>query len=520
MGRYVGECFAIPLEKGGFSHNKNIDTIAPEDMVHPSRNIWLNEGGIRKRGGTTPVDVDPMSGSPEVNGLFGHRLANGNQHIVRTTADGKLWKSNIATIKTGLGLSRYPYFSQWGDDLIIANGSHIPMWWNGTDASATNFTNVPTDWTGINHPKQIVLHGRGNSMRGWGIGCPLNPKNIYVSTNDDPTDFTQATVLVFQIETGDGSGVVAGIEYGDRLLVFSKNRAFVFNDDSTNTDNWGYTAGQWEGGVAHHGLLVKTPNDLVAMMENGEIYSISTAQTYGDYKAASLTRPSFMYEWIKEYLNLAHIAKFHAIYDPTIRAIKFFVIRTGSSTIDTCLCYFIDRPPEKAWVVLDNQDHESGYSAVSAAMVRVSAGVWKLYTGSYNGKVWKLGEVNRNDNGEGFQARYRTPSMTFGDVRESKRYDKVRIVAVREGACSATLTWWIDGQLKNQKDFEFATSGSMLGEFILGVSLLGGTNILEQYVRLGCSGKRLQLEIKNNTANEAFFFSQLLIDFLPLGREI
>jgi hypothetical protein len=255
MSRYKGQTYSVPLERGGFCHNKNIDTISPEDMVHPSRNLWLNEGGIRKRGGTAKVDTnimftigDPVysgggglddlssgtvyahtaadtftvyithaatpdkfkwrrgSGSwtenvaitgaeqtlekgfkvtfaattghtvdkswvitiaaPEIVGIADHRLANGNQKIVRATSDGKLWKDNVTTIKTGLGTSKYAYFSQWGDYLIIVNGNHIPMTWNGVDASATNFANVPNDWTGTNYPKQVLLHGRGNSMRG------------------------------------------------------------------------------------------------------------------------------------------------------------------------------------------------------------------------------------------------------------------------------------------------------------------------------------------------------------------
>ena len=836
MSRYRGETYSIPLEAGGFCHNKNIDTIASEDMVHPSRNIWLNEGGIRKRGGTTPVDTNVMftipdptfngsglddlaSGSvfthskavtfvvklhatgtpdtfkwmrtggswstateitgteqtleygfkvtfaattghtatdqwsitiatPDVMGFFDHILANGNSAIVRATSDGKLWKDTVTTIATGLGAGKYPFFEQWGDYLIITNGNHIPMTWNGVAASASDFTTgvkaqgtitmagvavcgvkaqgtitmagvavayetfvigdqtftwkvarakkgdvkigataaeavvnlavaieadldtvaaadmttstvvvtavafgltansmvftedstnmtmdgsgtlggttagvdeetfviddqtfiwktkreegvtgevtiganaaaavinlvaainedmdivvsedgagdtvvitavdfgaannsmiftedatnmtmdgsgtlggttagvddqMPADWTGTNYPKQIILHGRLNSMRGWAVGCSLNPKNIYVSTNDDPTNFAQATVLVFQIETGDGSGITAGIEYGDRLLLFSKTRPFVFNDNDTNTSNWGYNAGQWKGGVAHSKLLVRTPNDLIAMMENGEIYSVTTAQEYGDYKAASLSRPSFIHNWIKEYVNLGYIATFHAVYDSTIRAVKIFVVRTGSSDINTCLCYFIDRPPSKAWVILDNQDYESGYSAVSSAVVKQSAGIWKLYTGSYNGKIWRLGEANRNDNGNAFQSRYKTPDMGFGNVREHKRYDKTKLVAVRDGTCKATISWWVDGQLKGSQDIDFLVGGTPLGEFILGEDSLGGTNILEESVTLGCLGKRLQLEIKNTTANESFFFSQMLIDFIPLGKRI
>ena len=150
----------------------------------------------------------------------------------------------------------------------------------------------------------------------------------------------------------------------------------------------------------------------------------------------------------------------------------------------------------------------------------ISAGIWKIYTGSYGGKIWKLGEANRNDNSAAFQARHKTPTMAFGSVRETKRYDRVKIVAIREGTCNATLTWWVDGRLKGEQNITFLTGGALLGEFILGESPLGGATILEKSVTLGCLGKRLQLELKNNTANESFFFSQLLIDFILTGKGI
>ena len=577
-------------------------------MVYPSKNIWLNEGGIRKRGGTTFVDTNTMytigtpvfngsglddltvgtvfthteivtfviqidatgtpdtfkwmrtggswttgvaiTGSaqtleyeftitfaattghtltdqwsvsitaPEVSGLHEFTLINTNKFILRHTTDGKLWKNNTDTIKTGWTVDKLAQFVQYGDMVLVSNGANCPVTWNGIDASTTDITTIPTDWTGSNFPSQMIIHGRGNSVRTWALGCPLNPENIYVTTNGNLTDFTQATVLVFNIRTGSRHGIVGGIEFGNRLIVFSKDRAFVMNDDDTNTDNWGYSASQWQGGAASHRLIIKTPNDVICMMDNGEIYSISAAEEYGDYKAASLTRPSFMHEWIKKYINLSKINDFHAIYDSVLRAVKFFMVRIGKSNVDTALCYFIDRPPNKAWVILDNQNHESGYSARSSSLIEVSTGTWKVYTGSYNGKVWKLGETNRNDNSNAFVSIYKTPLLSFDNVREHKRYDRIKIVSIAEGACSATFTWWIDGIIKNSKDIEFSISGDVLGSFILGVSTLGGLNILESSISLGYTGKRIQIEAKSNTANKDFFLSQFLVDFIPLQKRI
>jgi hypothetical protein len=350
------------------------------------------------------------------------------------------------------------------------------------------------------------------------LGCPNNPKTVYASLNGEVTNFTNDTVLLFQVETNDGFGVVGGTEFGNRLILFGKTRSFIMEDGDTNTDNWGYTASQWHGGAAHHRLIVKTPNDVVCMMENGEIYSVTAAETYGDYKAASLSRPSFMHEWIKKHISLTHIAQFHAVYDPVLRAILFFVVQSGSSTIDTALVYFIDRPPEIAWTILCNDNFESGYSAYSSALVRASAGKWKIYTGSYAGRVWKLNEVNRNDNSNAFVSRYRTPIMAFNNVREQKRYDHIKIVSIAEGLCDIDLTWWVDGKDTGSEDISFASSGDVLGSFILGTSSLGGQNILESSVKIGTLGKRLQVEAKSSTANEDFFLSQFLIDFIPLGK--
>ena len=514
---YTGETYQVPLEQGGFNHNKNIDTIPPMDHVHPSRNIWLNEGGIRKRGGTARVDTDTM-GAVSVTGLFDFTLASTNQFIVRATSDGKLWKNEDDTIKTGLTVSKKVHIMQWGDEVYFCNAADIPTVWNGVAAGTTDIGDIPTDWTGTNYPQQMIQHGRGNSLRNWALGCPTTPKTIYVTANGAPKDFSDANVLTFNIETGDGFGVVGGIEFGDRLLLFGKNKSFVIDDTSTDTDEWGYSESQWSGGAAHHRLIVRTPNDIVCMMENGEIYSVTAAQEYGDYKAASLARPSFIHEWIKTYIALGYIADFHAVYDPTIRAIKFFMVRVGETEIDTCLAYFIDRPVAKAWVILGNEVFESGYSALSSAVVRQSAGVWKIYTGSYAGRIWKLGEATRSDNLEAFVSRLRTAFMAFDNARETKRYDKIKIISASEGSCDATITWWIDNAYVNEEDLTFAVDGGFLGTFVLGTDVLGKANILENSVSIGALGKRIQIEAKSSTAGEDFFLSQFLIDFMQTGK--
>lgn len=603
---YKGQTYQISLQDSGFNHNKNIDSIPPNALVHPSRNILLNEGGVKKRTGTLPVDtyalfkvgtpaftgsglddltagstfqntsartylveIDLAAGTdtfkwsvddgdtwevedvaitgaaqtldsaftitfaattghtlgdqweiavtiPEITGIFDYHAPTG-RYLVRATSDGQIWEGATGVLKSGWTADKKVNIIQAVDEVIFCNGADNPTVWDGSAGSTTDIANIPTDWSGSNFPQQMIMHGRGNSLRNWALGCPDTPKVIYVTPDGSPKDFTQATILTFTIETNDGFGVVGGIDFGDRLILFGKRRSFVIDDSDTNTDNWGYSEAQWVGGVAHWRLIIRTPNDIVCMMEDGEIYSVTAAEAYGDYRAASLTRPSFIHEWIKTYIKLSAIADFHATYDPVIRAIKFFMVRVGETQCNTALCYFIDRDPSNAWVILDNQDYESGYSALCSCIVRQSAGVWKIYTGGYNGRVWKLGEATQSDNAQAFVSSARLPLLTFGNSRESKRYDKLRTVSTVEGTCEATAKWWVDNEFIGQQAIAFTTAGVELDTFVLDTDTLGGANVLEETVRLGKIGKRIQVELTNNTAGSDFFFSQILIDFMPLG---
>lgn len=451
-----------------------------------------------------------------INGLYDFRLASGTQFIVRATADGSIWKDDTTTIKTGLSSDKFTHFMQSGDMLFACNGADVPQTWDGAAAATTAIANVPTDWTGTNFPQQMVAHGKGNSLRNWAIGCPTTNKNVYASVDGDLDDFTQATVLNFYIETGDGSGLVGGIDFGDRLLLFSKTRSFVLEDTDTNTDNWGYSESQWYGGAASHRLIIRTPNDVIAMMEDGEIYSVTTAQQYGDYKAASLTRPSYMHEYIADYINLTAIDDFHAVYDSKLRAVLFFMVSTGETEVDTCLAYFIDKPPQSAWSTFNNIVYDSGYKAASSAPVLAATGDNQIYTGGYNGWVWNLNTSARNDNDNGYYGGITTPHLSFEDARIHKRYDNLFVVTTEE-SYNLQVRWAMDGLRQSAIELSSSGTGVKLGTFMLDTDTLADQTISDSLSRLGAIGKRIQVEVYNDTVNEDFLLSQLLIDFIPIG---
>ena len=519
---YTGATYQIPCNRGGLNYNKNIDLIPNESMVHPSRNINLIKGGREKRGGTAHVNPTAISGAPRIWGIYQFIPKNSNPVILTATSDGIIRKDFNTILKTGLTINKPVHFVTFNNQCIICTGNDLPQVWDGVSPTTSDITNYPTDWI-TSKPSKMVKHGIGASERLWAFGCKERPHRIYASAvnpKDDTTqpDFSDTNVLTFYIDTGDGFGIVDAIEFGNRLICAGKMKSYILDDTNLNTASWGFYAGQWEGGVGGDRLFIRTPNDIVSFSEDGDIYSVTAVQSYGDYKLASLTRGSFINEYIQEYIDLLAILDFHGIYDPFLRCIKFFVKRKGVDYIDTALVYFIDRPPEEAWMIHDNQAYDSGYKAVCSALVRRPIGDYKIYTGGWdNGFVWMLETDERNDNGNPYYAGFKTARLSFDNSRLTKRFDRGWVVARPEDNSNLYIKYWVDGISTTQSIISLEGSGGVLDRFILGANTLAGDEFVDKYFDIGKVGKRIQFEVYNSQINQNFFISQLLTDFKPLG---
>jgi hypothetical protein len=242
------------------------------------------------------------------------------------------------------------------------------------------------------------------------------------------------------------------------------------------------------------------------MMEDGEIYSVRAAQEYGDYKLASLTRSAWIHKWIKDNLDLSKIAQFHGIYDPVLRAIKFFVVRSGQTTVDTALVYFVDEGVKNGWMIHDNLNFVSGYSAVCSALVRVGIGNYQVYTGGYAGFIWKLEQTALSDDSKAIYAGFKTPPMDFNDPKYGggerfKDYKRGRLVIDPKDDETINISWWVDGAAQT------ATSISASG------------SITDYIYSLGAKGQKIQFLFYNNTADENFYISQFKTKFKYIGAK-
>ncbi len=510
---YVGETYTVLLNDTGYNYNQNIDATPPNSMVSPSRNVNTHLGGVGKRGGTAKVNSTAVTSTPRIMGMYDFRLASSAFQVFGTD-DGDLYSDTTTKLKAGMSTTKKYSFDVFGDELYVCDGYTTPQTWDGAAAATSDITTPSADWSAHEQPFQCISHGYGASRRMW----YLYKSGVNYSTLANGKEVSGGTSGKITIDTGDTYGLTGGIEFGDRLIVFGKTKAFIIDDTAASVSSWGWAEAQWAGGAAHWRLLVKTPTDLVAMTEDGDIYSVVAAESYGDYKAASLTRPAFMDRWIQENVRLSYIDDFHAVYDPVLRAIKFFVVRNGQTTVDTALVYFIDRTPDKAWAIHDNQSSTSGYSASCSCVVRTSTGLWQVYTGGYSGFIWKLEQSARNDDGAGYYAGAKLANMNFGSPHITKMFKRGRVLAVPKGSYNLNVNWWVDGVMQTVKTVSMAGTSAVLGSFVLDTDILGGSDILDRTFDMGAFGKRLQIEFYNTVANQDFFVSQIMFDHKSLSK--
>jgi hypothetical protein len=310
------------------------------------------------------------------------------------------------------------------------------------------------------------------------------------------------------------------IEFGGRLLVFSKKKSYIIDDTSLDIAGWGYQAAVWEGGAAHQRLIIKTPTDVLVMSETAEMFSISASQQFGDYQVASLTRPMFLHKWVETTLDLTKIAQFHGVYDSELRCIKVFVVTTGKTYPDVAMVFFVDGA---LWT-----KHEFVINQICSTEVRVSLSDWKIYTGGSAGVMFALESSVLRDNGEIYRVEFTTPPMTFENPRSHKRYDRMWLVAQPQAFETISVNTYVDNKSLSG-GFEIVDEyGYWIGDENANLLVSEPTNpwelvmtgydsILQNYGDdIGMVGRRIAVTVYNDLG-ENFFVSQMLFDITDLG---
>lgn len=542
---YAGNTFQVDCNRGGFSANNNQDSINPTAMIEGTRNIVLEKGGRRKRGGTSILQT-AASGTPTTLNSIQYTPFGGSSRIVSWTSTGKILHDGTeATLPQTMTAGGYGDFEIADGELYFVNGTDSPMVFTiaGSWVLLSSFFTLPGDWSATKgFPSWVRVHGRGNSRRLWMGGVSNDREIVYGSDDGDFHNFSDDCVFLLPVDTGHVNGIVGSISFNSQFIMFSKKNAFILNDEPVDSDQWGYDKAPWENGAAHQRVIVRIPNDIVVMTDEGDIYSVGAVQEASDYIAASLARPAFMDDFIRANYDLTETDKFHSVYDPVRRFIRFFVVRQGQSQIDTSLVYYIDREPVEAWMIHDNQSADSGFDAASSSVVFLDASSESVViTGDYSGRLWKLETPGQNDNMNGYEASFTCPDMLllgqFGvsnnrsgtlerddndqlHSRDTKGYKRFIASFRGLGNFNLTVDAWVDGVAISQQTLSMLGVGVPLGTFVLGTdSLATVAELIDKTFYLNRTGKRIRFKLSNSNANEDFFISKFQIDYKTLGKK-
>lgn len=506
---YVGNTAQFILEQAGLTFKRDDKLTFPTALVDGAKNINFHEGGVGKRGGTSKTIVSVIASNPAGRGIYNFKLRNGNTFVVFATSDGKVYHTNYSNeIATGMSTSNFYNFSTFNNECYIADGATVPKYWTG--GGSVSSVTPATSWATNGYPFQIIPHSRGANARQWAI----TKDSVWASKNNDGHDFSDAEVKQIPVYT-DG-GLVGGIDFGGTLIVFSKTKSYLIDDTDIDPDNWGYAEAIWEGGASSWRLISQAGNNVYVWTDEGLVYTIAGVQATGDYVASSVTRPAYIDRWIREKVIRSNVDNFHVSYDRTLRCLNYF-IQVGGSTNNTNLKYFIDKTPDNAWIPHDNESYASGFRAASSAEVRVSTGVYKIYTQDYVGQIWAHEQTTYSDDGNPYTANLKLKPFDFENLQMHKHFRSASIRASATSNFGLTVRPYIDGVRKEDIDLDVSGSGAMFDSAIFDTYVFAEDSLISIPFALGYYGNEIQFEILNETAGEDFFLSILYVNFKNLG---
>lgn len=500
---------------GSFNGNEDLNAVPAGDFAFGSRNLDTHNGGAEKRGGTQKVGSQIAASLKSLGGGMLIKRSTMTIHTYCAGDDGKLYR-NGASIETGRSTSAKTHFTAIDDNMYICNGvSSVRV---DTGVSIANITTAAADWTGTAHPKKIIVHAKNSSRRGFAWGVPGKENTLYYSTLGTFQQYTGGTSGTVEI-TGikDGYGIIDCVSKDGTLWIFGKNQTFILYDDDSTVANWGHYAASFKGGVHSPRLTCVVNNQIFAMNTEGDIYEVQTAEQLRDFEQASIIESFYIHNYIRAEIDLTKMDSFHMVYDPKIKGLRVFMVRTGQTTVDTCITYLVN---QRKWVPphdSQNNPTASGFSASAAYEAETSVGLKKCYTQDYNGYTWELASVTKTDDGNAYKSETFSGVLDFDMADIEKRYVYGDLHYKSRGDYQINVVWFVDEVQQVSQTVSLAATSATLGSFILDTDKLAIIGLSSREFDMGQLGETMRFSINNSGAGHDFFLSHVIFPFIQRG---
>lgn len=437
-------------------------------FLRDARNtVYEFDGGVHKAPGTSLLSTATLESGAPVRGLYDYwrqgtsdsatqrRVIHVGTKIKYEQADGI-----FIDMFTGVSSTSIPQYSTFDDLLIIGSSesSDLPRSFDGTTAqylagSPPNFSfSVP------------------HRNYQFAAGVFSNPSRLYYCVPLNPEDWTNTGSGSIDIDPNDGDMITGIVSHKGDLWVFKgPNKGSIHRISGTDATTFAKTPFVQGLPLPWIHSIFRFGDDIGFVTANGSVHGLKATAAYGDYNQAFLSYP--INKYLQENLNNNRARYFVAATDPNRGYVWIGVTPSGQATNTRYLImdyrFLSQNEPYPRWSYWDSR----AFACIHLVRDNHRA---RLMTGGYDGKVYKLDQTTRTDNGSAINMIVETPSMTYGEEWLMKNLanigvslnafsdDVVNVSWTRDGVGtgSATVTQGNTGSVFDTGLFDTATFGA------------------------------------------------------------
>lgn len=485
----------------------------PKGLFQYVQNARLDNNSIEKRPGTSSITTS--LGAFSILGLSAFEPAGGTKYQIACrdgTSNSQLYSSTGGNFSS-IGSANLTA----GLQMNFVQASNYLFGFNGMDE-----VDVDSSLTVTKNRATIPLGKFGYWFHNYLFvaGVAAFPNRLYFSNLGVPITFTGSDYIDINANDGD---VITGLSIlNDELLIFKNFSVWSISGWSGSSFGTATIAGQntqsktLGTGTPSHQSIISTGRDVYYLSFAGGIPHFRSLTQTVFAKTVEGGIVSFDIENTMNGINKAQLAKCAGVYDG--KYISWSLPNGASTTNNLSLIFEPTRTfrsplgAHRSWVI------DQGYEASQFAVSTVS-GRPLVYFGDAgaNGLVFKIDLSLYTDNGDAVVMDVQTRDYSLDVGRQAKwKYVYHRYQSGSAG------TLQVLARINQTEDFNAQEDVSLLGDspglgptgtFTLGVSLLGGSQIVRNRVTLmQLTGALMGLEFLEETSN----FCQLY-DFAIYG---
>jgi len=521
---FQGKSARIILGRRGLTGSKNPLSIDPASLLQ-AEGIQFDGEFLSKEPGATKYNATPLAGGPKVMSLWDWDATPSNQYLIAVTSDGKIYRDDgsatfATTMKSGLAANRVTHIAEGGKEaaalpkkLFFFNGVDPVQVASGTTPTTGNLATPPADWTGANQPSFGIPH----NGRLWCGGNQNDPNRIYYNDPSNHEVFTGAAAGSLTVYPGVGQGLVGGISYAGRLILFKRPGGIFWLDDSSLTiADWRILKLSDGVGLASPWSLCSLEGDILFKGASGLYYMLSAVEATGGLEPAPLSNNDDLDVWIRDHVDPGHTDLAQLVYHST-KLIAYSTCTMKSSLVNNLVTLYD----------LKKQDLRVAYSfrdkAQSLVIRRSSDGSRQLMMGDDAGTVWMREAVQNNKAGAAYTGRFQLSHNDFSDIDADladirKRGKFIVVHFTPQGGHNMTIDVLYDGVYSQTIQMPMGSVGGVLDAFVLGTDRLGGSLTTSRRKRIKGSGFRFSAICYNTGVNEDFHINEFVWQFIPSAR--